>query len=142
MKTIEIELIQGSWALVEPIADAAAQLFYQRLFEIDPSTRPLFAATDMTAQKQKLLTVIGLAVGKADKLDSLAPVLRELGRNHVNYGIEDRHYGSVGSALLWTLEQGLGTRCTDDARAAWTVFYALITGPMRQAAADHQRPAA
>lgn len=142
MNEIEIEQIRESWALVEPIADVAAHLFYQRLFEIDPSTKPLFAQTDMGAQKGKLLRALGLVVEKADELDVLVPVLRELGRNHVKYGVEDRHYDSVGSALLWTFEQGLGVRFTDAVRAAWTVFYALVTGPMRQAAANVQRTAA
>jgi len=142
MNNIEIEQIRESWALVEPIGDAAAQLFYQRLFEIDPSTKPLFANTDMTAQKEKLLRALGLVVEKTDHLDVIVPVLQELGRNHVKYGVEDRHYDSVGSALLWTLEQGLGSRFTDAVRAAWTVFYALVTSPMRQAAAEQQRPAA
>ncbi len=142
MNRIEIELVQHSWASVEPIADAAAQLFYQRLFEIAPDTRQLFAATDMAAQRQKLLTTIGLAVDKADRVDCLQPVLRELGRNHVKYGVQDHHYDCVGSALLWTLEQGLGTEFTGDVRAAWTVFYALVTGPMREAATKQHRPAA
>ena len=135
MNKIEIEQIRESWAQVEPIADTAAQLFYQRLFEIDPSTKPLFAATDMTTQREKLLTALGLVVERADKLEVIAPVLRELGRSHVRYGVEDHHYDSVGSALLWTLEQGLGSGFTDTVRAAWSVFYALVTGPMRQAAA-------
>ena len=142
MNRIEIELLQHSWASVEPIADAAAQLFYQRLFEIAPDTRQLFATTDMAAQRQKLLTTIGLAVDKADRVDCLQPVLRELGRNHVKYGVKDHHYDCVGSALLWTLEQGLGERFTSDVRAAWTVFYAVVTAPMREAASKQRRTAA
>ena len=142
MNKIEIELIRETWALVVPIAGAAAQLFYQRLFEIDPDVKSLFAATDMSAQHEKLLGALSLVVEKADQLETIVPVLQELGRSHVKYGVEARHYDSVGSALLWTLEQGLGDRFTDRARAAWTVAYALVSGPMRQAAADAQRPAA
>ena len=142
MNESEIELIRKSWAQVVPIADAAAQMFYQRLFEIDPSTMPLFAATDMAAQREKLLGALSLVVGKADQLDIIVPALQELGRNHVKYGVEDRHYDSVGTALLWTLEQGLQCDFTQEVRAAWTVAYAQVSGPMRQAAADMQRPAA
>jgi len=138
----EIEAIRETWALVIPIADAAAQLFYQRLFEIDVDAKSLFATTDMSAQNKKLIAALSLVVEKADQLDTIVPVLQELGRNHVKYGVKARHYDSVGSALLWTLEQGLGDRFTDRARAAWTVAYALVSGPMRQAAADVQRPAA
>lgn len=142
MNKTEVEQIRKSWALVEPIADVAAQLFYQRLFEIDPSAKRLFARTDMETQKERLLTAIGLVVKKADKLDIITPVLKDLGRSHVKYGVEDHHYDSVGSALIWTLEQGLGEGFTDEVRAAWSVFYALVSGPMRQAAAEEQRSAA
>ncbi len=142
MNKIEIEEIRETWALVVPIADAAAQLFYQRLFEIDADAKSLFATTDMSAQNEKLIAALSLVVEKADQLDSVVPVLQELGRNHVKYGVEARHYDSVGSALLWTLEQGLGDRFTDRTRAAWAVAYALVSGPMRQAAAELQRPAA
>ncbi|MEM7633067.1 MAG: globin family protein [Pseudomonadota bacterium] len=142
MNKTEIEVIRETWALVVPIADAAAQLFYQRLFEIDPGTKLLFAETDIARQNEKLISTLSLVVEKADQLDTIIPVLQELGRNHVRYGVEARHYESVGSALLWTLEQGLGDRFTDQARAAWTVAYALVSGPMRQAAVDLERPAA
>ncbi|WP_108879528.1 globin domain-containing protein [Anderseniella sp. Alg231-50] len=136
MNKSEIELIRETWAQVVPIADAAAQLFYQRLFEIDPDAKSLFANTDMSAQNEKLVDTLSLVVGKADQLDTIVPVLQELGRKHLTYGVEDRHYDSVGSALLWTLGQGLGEGFTDQARAAWTVAYALVSGPMRQAVAD------
>lgn len=141
MNKAEIELIRKTWAHVEPIADAAAQMFYQRLFEIAPETKKLFADTDMAEQRVKLIGALSLVVDKADRLDAVVPVLQELGRTHVKYGVEPRHYDSVGSALLWTLEQGLGERFTGQARAAWTVAYALVSGPMRQAAADASRQA-
>ncbi|MEO1161591.1 MAG: globin family protein, partial [Pseudomonadota bacterium] len=139
MNKTEIELIRETWKMVEPIADTAAQLFYRRLFEIDPDTRLLFAATDMAAQHKKLIGALSLTVGKLDRIESLVPILQKLGRDHVKYGVEARHYVAVGSALLWTLEQGLGPRFTERARAAWTTAYALVSDTMRQAAADAQR---
>ena len=142
MNKTEIELIRKTWDLVVPITDTAAQLFYQRLFEIDPDTKQLFATTDMDEQHKKLFGAISLVVKNVDRVDTLVPVLQKLGRNHVNYGVEDRHYDSVGSALLWTLEQGLGPRFTEGARAAWTTAYALVSETMRQAAADGQNPTA
>lgn len=141
MNKTEIELIRKTWALVEPTADAVAQLFYRRLFEIAPETEKLFAETDMSEQRTKLIGALSLVVDKIDQFDNVVPVLRELGRGHVKHGVEARHYDCVGSALLWTLEQGLGERFTGQARAAWTVAYALVSGPMRQAAADASRPA-
>ncbi len=43
-------LVRSSWALVTPIQDEAAGLFYARLFYIDLSTSSLFASADMTEQ--------------------------------------------------------------------------------------------
>jgi len=36
------KLVQQSFARVEPIAETAAELFYGKLFELDPKLRALF----------------------------------------------------------------------------------------------------
>ena len=131
-----IEQISQTWRSVATLGDAAAELFYQRLFEIDPSTKPLFANTDMSAQSQKLLDALGFVVESAEHPEKLVPLLQELGRRHVGYGVEDRQYQSVGAALLWTLEQGLGAAFTDEVRGAWTAAYSLVADTMVQAAQD------
>jgi hemoglobin-like flavoprotein len=127
---------------VLPTADSAIELFYRRLFEIDPSTRPLFVRTAMPQQHERLLTALGLVVENAERIDQLTPFLEDLGRRHLRYGVEDRHYDSVGAALLWTLAQGLGPAFTDEVRAAWTITYAIVSDTMRRAAAAAASPAA
>ncbi|HIP79289.1 MAG TPA: hemin receptor, partial [Kiloniellaceae bacterium] len=112
-------------------------LFYNRLFEIDPAAEQLFAGTDMALQRQKLLQTLNAAIGGLDNLEGLAPVLQDLGRRHADYGVSDSHYDSVGAALLWALEQGLGDDWTPEAKEAWTTAYGLIAETMR-AAADQQ----
>jgi hemoglobin-like flavoprotein len=129
-------LLKETWGKVVPIADTAAQLFYSRLFEIDPSTRPLFTATDMGEQRKKLMQTIAVAVQGLDNLDALIPVVEKLGRRHRGYGVSDAHYASVGGALLWTLEKGLGAAWTPAAAAAWTELYGALSGAMRRAAAE------
>src|SRR6195952_4062708 len=126
-------LIQDTWAQVVPIADQAAAIFYQRLFEIDPSTRPLFNTTDMVQQRKKLLQILSVAVSSLDNLGALAKTVEDLGRRHAGYGVKDAHYDSVGVALLWTLEQGLGDAWTPDAAAAWKEVYGILSSIMRQA---------
>ena len=126
-------LIQKTWSQVVPIADQAAAIFYQRLFEIDPSTRPLFNTTDMAQQRKKLLQVLGVAVSSLDNLGALSKTVEDLGRRHAGYGVKDAHYDSVGVALLWTLEQGLGSAWTPEAAAAWKEVYEILSGIMRQA---------
>lgn len=130
------EIVRETWSHVAPIADTAAKLFYERLFEIDPTARPLFKADDLPEQRRKLMQTLDQLVRGLDHLDDLVPVIEELGRRHVRYGVRDAHYDTVGAALLWTLEQGLGARWTPEARAAWTDVYTLTAGVMRNAAGD------
>ena len=122
----EIELVTTTFAKVAPIADQAAELFYGRLFEIDPTTPPLFEDTDMTEQGKKLMQMLSVAVGSLGKLDALIPQVEALGARHINYGVTKDQYGTVGAALLWTLEQGLGDAFTDDVKAAWTTVYTTL----------------
>ena len=128
------ELVQTTWLKVVPIADTAASLFYQRLFELDPNIGRLFKNTNMAAQRLKLIQMLSAAVKGLDTIDALLPTLKDLGRNHVKYGVQDEHYASVGEALLWTLEQGLGPIYTAKVADAWTATYALIADVMRRAA--------
>lgn len=134
MTDINLKIVRATWAKVIPIADQATELFFGRLFQIAPETQPLFAQTDMTAHKGKLLTALNLTVQYADDADTLVPVLEELGRRHVGYGVKNEHYDAVGEALLWTLEQGLGEAFTDEARKAWTDVYTLVSQTMQGAA--------
>ena len=131
MRDHTIELVQRSWAQVLPIAPQAAELFYSNLFVQDPALKPLFRG-DMRAQGQKLMSMIGAAVGKLGDLDTLVPVLHSLGQRHTGYGVQAQHYDTVGAALLKTLEQGLGDAFTPAVRAAWTDVYALVAQTMQQ----------
>jgi hemoglobin-like flavoprotein len=128
-------LVQQSFALVAPIAATAAAQFYERLFVLDPSLRPLFRG-DLTTQGHHLMQTLAIAVGGLDNLASLVPAVQALGRRHAAYGVQDDHYTTVGEALLWTLEQGLGDRFTPAVRAAWTAAYQMLATTMREAAAS------
>ena len=130
------QLIQSSWAKVIPIADTAACLFYDRLFEIDPELKPFFSATDMAAQRKKLIQALATVVNALNDLESVIPALESLGRRHVGYGVEDQHYDTVGAALIWTLEQGLGDDWNAETRDAWVEAYGLVSGVMKTAAAE------
>ena len=129
-----IRLVQDSFRTqVQPIADAAATLFYARLFELDPDLRPLFK-TDPAVQRRALMSMLGTAINGLDHLDSLVPAVENLGRRHVGYGVRDRDYDTVGQALLDTLDQGLGESFNPELRAAWAEAYGLLASVMREAA--------
>ena len=127
-------LVQSTFTAIAPIADTAAKLFYTKLFELDPDLKPLFRG-DMDEQGRKLMTIIGTAVNGLDVLDEIVPVVEDLGKRHVDYGVKDKDYNTVGTALLWTLEQGLDNKFTPDVEEAWTVVYSLLADIMKTAAA-------
>ena len=129
-------LVQNTWKQVAPIADAAAEIFYGRLFESDPATRALFRATDRAAQRKKLLQTLAFAINGLDNLGALVAKVEALGRRHAGYGVTDAQYDSVGAALLWTLEQGLGQAWTPAVASAWTEVYQLLSPIMRKAVAQ------
>jgi len=121
--------------MVEPIAEQAAEIFYNRLFELDPSLRQLFKS-DMKDQGRKLMAMLKVAVSSLDKIDQLVPVVEKLGKGHVNYGVKPEHYDTVGEALLWTLEQGLGEAYTSEVEDAWGAVYTTLAATMKHAASS------
>jgi hemoglobin-like flavoprotein len=130
------ELVRSTWVHVLPISDEAARLFYGRLFEIDPSTKPLFASTDMAEQGRKLMQMIDIVVAALDHLDRIRPAIEDLGLRHADYGVKDGHYDTVGAALVWTLEQGLGENFTPETGEAWAETYGVMATIMKDAAAQ------
>lgn len=128
-----IALVKTSWQQVLPIQKAAAELFYGRLFELDPSLRPLFRG-DMTEQGRKLMTMINMVVMGLDRLGPMLGAIEDLGRRHVAYGVTDAHYDTVGSALIWTLGKGLDEQFTPAVQAAWAQAYDTLASAMKQAA--------
>jgi hemoglobin-like flavoprotein len=127
------QLVQESFAMLVPIADQAAALFYRNLFDRDPALKALFRG-DMVAQGRKLMQMIGAAVNGLDRLDGLVPVVRDLGRRHVHYGVLPQHYDTVGAALIETLASGLGPVFTPEVRQAWQTVYGVLATTMKTAA--------
>ena len=134
----QIELVQSSWQQVVPVAADAAQLFYVRLFTLDPSLRGMFRGTGdeeaWRSQGRKLMAMIDFAVKALTRLDSLLPGLRALGERHGRYGVRDEHYDTVAQALLWTLQKGLGASFTPEVKEAWVAAYGVLSGTMKDAA--------
>lgn len=129
----QIALVKTTWSQVVPIKDKAAELFYGKLFELDPAVKPLFKS-DMAEQGRKLTQAINTVVNSLDSLDSLVPHIQDMGRRHAAYGVTPEHYDTVGTALLWTLEAGLGAAFTGEVKAAWARAYDLLASVMKAAA--------
>lgn len=128
----QVELVQASWAKVVPIRTTAAELFYNKLFELDPTLKTLFKG-DIKVQGEKLMSMIDTAVRGLNRLDAIVPAVKNLGKRHVGYGVQPAHYGTVATALLWTLGQGLGAGFTPEVKAAWTEVYTVLASTMQSA---------
>jgi len=129
----EINLVKTTWNLVVPIKDKAAELFYGKLFELDPAVKPLFT-DNIVEQGKKLMMAINTVVNSLDKIETIAPIIQDMGRRHAGYGVKPAHYDTVGAALLWTLSAGLGAAFTAEVKAAWTSAYTLLATVMIDAA--------
>lgn len=134
MQPSDVVLVQQSWEQVLPIADTAAQLFYGRLFELDPSLKHMFSQTNMAEQRKKLMQIITVAVRGLNRLDELIPAVEALGSRHAGYGVTNDHYATVGDALIWTLEKGLGEGFTPHLRSAWIETYTTLAAVMQNGA--------
>ena len=135
MTPAQINTVKTSFAAVTPIADQAGMLFYERLFTLDPSLRPLFK-TDLEAQSRLLMQMIATAVNSLDRLETILPAVKALGVRHAGYGVTEPHYRTVGDALLWTLERGLGPAFTPEVSEAWAAAYAALADTMKAAALE------
>ncbi len=107
MTSEQTTLVQTSFAQVAPIADTAATLF------------------------MKLMAMLTTAVNNLHQWHAVAPQVKQLGLRHVGYGVKAADYDTVGTALIDTLEKGLGEAFTPPVRDAWIACYTTIAAEMR-----------
>lgn len=138
----QIDLIRTSWSAVETMSDATATMFYERLFELDPALRRLFARTDMEAQRRILMQTFKVMVASLDEIDTIVPFIQVLGRVHARYGVREDHYQTVGAALLWTLGKVLGDAFDDETAHTWATAYTTLASVMIEAAEGEETAAA
>lgn len=122
----QVKTVQDSFAKVAPISEQAAALFYDRLFAISPSIKPLFKG-DMKEQGRKLMATLAVVVKGLSNLETILPTASALAKRHVDYGVKAADYTCVGEALLWTLERGLGEQWTPQLAAAWRAAYGTLS---------------
>ncbi len=131
------KLVRASISRAERMAEVVGLDFYQRLFELDPKLRPLFQ-NNIQEQSKKLMATLKMVVDGLDYSHELVASIRSLGRRHVQYGVKEQHYDTVGEALLWALQKALGSDFTPEARNAWLTVYNWLAATMKEAAAEAQ----
>jgi len=129
----QIELVQNSFKMVVPNLESAAMTFYDRLFQLDPSLHHTFHGPQ-AEQARKLGHVLNVVVNGLSRPRQILGAVEELGRSHLTYGVRPEHYATVGAALLWTVQTGLGDAFTSQVREAWTCAYLFLSSTMQRAA--------
>jgi hemoglobin-like flavoprotein len=129
MTPSQIQLVQSTLPLIAAEKEQVARLFYARLFQLDPALRAMFKG-DLTEQGRKLVSMLGTLIAALNRPEQIVPVLQALGQRHAGYGVQDSHYATVGSALLWTVERCLGAAFTADMRDAWIALYFVVSRTM------------
>jgi hemoglobin-like flavoprotein len=131
----QVQLVRDSFGEVRDMGGTLAQIFYARLFTLDPSLRPMFR-NDLQVQGAKLVATLTTVLDSAHALDTIGPQLRDLGRKHLDYGTKPEHYDVVASALLWSLHHLLGNAFDAEVLEAWSSLVDEVIDEMRRGAAD------
>jgi hemoglobin-like flavoprotein/class 3 adenylate cyclase len=130
VKPDAVLIVQSTFERVAPSADAFARMFYDRLFDESADVAALFEHVDMPVQRKMLMDVLAVAVRGLDRIESVVPILQELGRRHAGYGARTAHYKLVGEALVWSLRSFFKDDFTPEVELAWIEIYGIIAKTM------------
>jgi len=128
--SLDIELLEQSFAAVAPKGDELVDAFYRNLFADYPSVLPLFEGIEIADQKKKLLAALKTVVANLRKPEVLEPTLLDMGARHIGYGAQEAHYPAVGATLLKSLAEVAGDLWNDELQDAWSVAYDAIQAKM------------
>ena len=129
--------LKASWANVVAAGDDVPLYFYSHLFLTHPEVRAMFPI-QMSGQRDKLVAALGAVVSNVDEIDSVVPLLEQLGRDHRRFSVVTEHYSAVGASLLATLKKFLGHMWTRDLADTWSQAYGLVAKVMVAAAEQHE----
>jgi hemoglobin-like flavoprotein len=135
----QIILVKKTWAIfreIDPVL--VGDVFYSKLFFDMPHLKNLFDSSK-NEQAKKLIEMLSLIVGRLDNLEELTEDIKQLAIRHVQYGVKAEHYKSVGIALLWTLEQGLGRDWDESIKEAWAACFQVLSATMINASGYKNR---
>ena len=132
MKPEQIKLVKKTWKILMGINPTIiGDAFYSKLFTDHPAIRKLFPS-DMNQQYIKLVDMLTSIIMNLDHLESVSEEIIAMSNRHTGYGVKPAHYEMVGSALLWTLQKGLGAEWSNDIENAWIACYQSLADTMIQ----------
>jgi hemoglobin-like flavoprotein len=128
-------LVQESLPEIQELSGPIGQLFFGRLFEMDPSLRAMFHQ-DIALQSKKVMDVLTSVVARLDHFDEFEPEIRALGQRHTGYGVRPDHYDLLNNALIWALGRALDSEFYPELKAAWRAVLDSISVTMKEGAAE------
>jgi nitric oxide dioxygenase len=137
MTTTQITLVQQSFKKLHPMAQAAGELFYHKLFEAAPQARTMFKSP-IAGQANKLMYTLGYVVAHLHTPQTIMTDVQRLAIRHNQYGAQPAHYALVGGVLLETLAEGLGSDWNAELQSAWVAAYQLVANAMMEAQTPSQ----
>ena len=136
MTAEDIKAIRKSFQLIAGKEQIVTLLFYNRLFQSNPSLRKLFPG-EMSDQAKKLADVLKVLDTSLDQMESLRPALRGLGARHRNqYGVFEEYYAAFCQTLVDTLQETAGTRFDEAMTNAWNTMLRDVSAEMRFGATE------
>ncbi|TQN42798.1 NAD(P)H-flavin reductase [Blastococcus colisei] len=129
---MDIPAMRANFAKAAATGDEAPLYFYSHLFLSHPETRAMFPVS-MAHQRDRFFTALGEVVTRVDDLDSLVPILQQLGRDHRKFGTLAAHYPAAGASLLATLEH-FDEEWSPELAKDWSEAYTLVAEVMIAAA--------
>lgn len=134
----QIAIVQRTFKYINPMAETVAHLFYLRLFEVVPSLKPLFS-NNIEMQASKFIQMLHFVIDGLDMSEAIMPEIRALGKRHLEYGVKDEHYDTVGDILLWALGRGLEEDFTPEVEEAWFAAYHFLANQMKSASMKNNK---
>lgn len=125
-------IIKTTWSYVMTQPELTGELFYGKLFELDPTLRQMFPE-NMEGQMHKLINMITYMVSRLQTLPQIQKDIDAMAIRHTGYGVKDEHYALVGKALLWVLEDRLEGQWDEEAAQAWSELYGIWAESMIRA---------
>lgn len=136
MTPFAISLVEETFAKIEPQSEAFARHFYDDLFASAPEVRPYFEGVDTEQQGKKLMAALSALVKGLNDLETTIPMVEELAKRHVAYGVQPHDYDKVGASLMRTLARALEEDFHQEAEMAWDETYSTMATVMKMAAYD------
>jgi hemoglobin-like flavoprotein len=133
MENGQMQRVIDTWNQLGRSARTVSEAFYEKLFESNPA---LLASTRFVVpeQAEKLTHMLSFAVTNLKRPDTLLPAARQLGKIHAALGVRESHYDAAAAPLMESLRQALGPEWTPETAMAWSEFYSMAAGALKEGA--------